>query len=111
MLNQPWSHTLLAVLSVALATFLTRAAPFALFGGGRAAPGWILYLGRMLPPAIMALLVVYCLRNTSLLAYPFGLPELLASAAAVGLQLWRRNNLLSVIGATVFYMVLAQAVF
>ncbi|MEG1849813.1 MAG: AzlD domain-containing protein [Oscillospiraceae bacterium] len=102
---------LLAVLSCAAATFVTRAAPFVLFGGKRGIPRPVLYLGTVLPPAIMAMLVVYCLRNTPVMKFPFGLPELLASAVVIGLQLWKKNNLLSIFGGTALYMLLVQRVF
>ena len=94
---------------VAAVTFLTRVIPFLFLREG--APRWVTYLGRVLPPAIMAILVVYCLRGLSLLRYPYGLPELIAGAAVVGLHLWKRNNLLSILGGTALYMVLVQLVF
>lgn len=70
-----------------------------------------MYLGKVLPPATMAMLIVYCLRSTQVLSWPFGLPELIAVAAVVGLHLWKRNNLISICGGTLLYMVLVQAVF
>ncbi len=101
----------LAVAVMALVTFLTRAVPFLLFGRGNQPPRWVLYLGRVLPPAVIAMLIVYCLRDMSFLSPAGWAPYLIASAAAVGLQ-WRfKNNLLSIFGATVLYMVLVQAVF
>lgn len=101
-----------AVIAVmALVTFLTRAAPFLLFGRGHQPPKLVLYLGRVLPPAVIAMLIVYCLRTADLAAAANWLPQLLACLAVVGLHLWKRNNLLSIFGGTVLYMVLVQAVF
>ena len=71
----------------------------------------VAYLGKVLPPAMMGLLVVYCLRSISWLSAPHGAPELIAIAAVAGLHLWKRNVLLSIAGGTVLYMVLVQAVF
>ena len=102
---------LLIIAVIAAITFLTRVLPFLLFRDPQKTPKAILYLGRVLPPATMAMLIVYCLRSTQMLAYPFGLPELLAVAVVVGLHLWKRNNLLSICGGTLLYMVLVQAVF
>lgn len=92
-------------------TFLTRLLPFLLFGRGERPPAIVLYLGRVLPPAVIAMLIVYCLRNVSISLYPHGIPELAASAAVVLLHVWKRNNLLSIFGGTALYMVLVQFVF
>ena len=105
------SHSLAMILVMALATAATRVLPFLVFGGKKEPPAPILYLGRVLPPAVMAMLVIYCLRNTSFAWPTFGLPELLAAACAIGLHIWRRNTLLSIAGATVLYMALVQLVF
>ena len=104
-------HALALVAVITGATLLTRALPFLVFGGKKTPPRIILYLGRVLPCAIMGMLVVYCLRNASLTAPPFGAAEALGVLAAVLLHLWKRNSLISIAGATVLYMVLVQAVF
>lgn len=59
----------------------------------------------------MGMLVVYCLKNVSLIAAPHALPELLSCAVVILLHLWRRNTLLSIGGGTVCYMILVQLVF
>lgn len=68
-------------------------------------------LGRVLPPAMMGLLVVYCLRNVSLIRSPHGIPELIAIAVIVALHKWKENVLLSIGTGTVVYMLLVQLVF
>ena len=83
---------------MAVITFLTRVLPFLLFDRGDSPPKVVLYLGRVLPPAVIAMLIVYCLRGISFSALPQWLPALLASAAVVLLHLWKRNNLLSIFG-------------
>ena len=65
----------------------------------------------MLPPAVIGMLVVYCLGSTQVVAYPYGLPELIACLVVIGLHAWRRNVLLSVGAGTVLYMILVQMVF
>ncbi|OUQ78223.1 AzlD domain-containing protein [Flavonifractor sp. An100] len=96
---------------MALVTFLTRALPFVLFDRGEHPPKVVMYLGQVLPPAIIAMLIVYCLKGVSF-ATPAGwAPSLLAGGTAVLLHLWKGNDLLSIFGATVLYMVLVQAVF
>ena len=100
-----------AIAVMAIVTFLTRALPFLLFDRGESPPKIVLYLGRVLPPAIIAMLIIYCLRGVSF-ATPGGcVPQLLCVAVVAGLHLWKHNNLLSIFGGTVLYMVLVQAVF
>ena len=99
------------ILAVAAGTQLTRWLPFWLFPENREPPPIVHYLGKVLPPAMMGLLVAYCLKDVSLIAAPHGIPEALGLAAVTGLHLWKRNVLLSIAGGTVFYMVLVQAVF
>lgn len=61
-------------------------------------------IGDSLPAAAMLLLVVYCLKGTPFTVAPYGTPELLGVAVVAGLQLWRRNSLLSIGAGTVLYM-------
>ena len=96
-----------AIAVVALITWGLRAAPFLLFGG-RPLPRTMRYLGRVLPPAIMTVLVIYCLRDIAPDRFPFGIPELTASALVVLLQIIRRNMYLSIIAGTVCYMALLR---
>lgn len=96
---------------VTLCTILTRAIPFVIFGGKRKVPEFIQYLGKVLPPAIMATLVVYCLKGVELTAGNHGLPELTAAAVVAVLHIWKQNILLTVGLGTVCYMILVQLVF
>ena len=105
------THAVLLIAVSALVTALIRFAPFLVFRGGRETPAVILRLGKLLPCAVMAMLVVYCLRNVDIAAAPHGLPELIALAAVTALHLWKRNVLLSIGVGTALYMVLVQAVF
>ena len=89
-------HSLIIVAMVALATQITRWTPFLLFSGDKKLPKVVEDLGRLLPPAMMGLLVVYCLRSVDLLSGSHGLPELIAIAVTVGLHLWKRQTLLSI---------------
>lgn len=95
----------------ALGTMATRFLPFLVFSDKRPTPKYISYLGKALPAAIFVMLVVYCLRNVSLLSGSHGLPELIAIAVTVGVHLWKRQTLLSIAGGTVCYMLLVQLVF
>lgn len=105
------TQTLVMILAMSLGTALTRFVPFLLFPQGKELPAVIVYLGKVLPPAMMGLLIIYCLKDVSVLAAPHGLPELIAIAVVVLLHVWRRNVLLSLAVGTGLYMFLVQAVF
>ena len=105
------TQSLVTIGVIALGTALTRFLPFWLFPKGKSAPRIVAYLGKVLPCAVMGLLVVYCLKDVQPAAAPYGLPELIAVAATVGLHAWKKNTLLSVGAGTVLYMALVQLVF
>ena len=106
-----------AIAVMAIITFLTRALSFLLFDRGESPPKLVLYLGRVLPPAVIAMLIIYCLRNirfgwgADLAAFAGWAPQLISAAVVVALHLWKHNNLLSIFGGTILYMVLVQAIF
>lgn len=101
------SALLIAVM--AAVTILLRFLPFLIFR--KKTPGYISYLGRVLPPAIIGMLVIYCLKDVSLSSAPFGAPEWIAAGCVIGLQAWKRNALLSILAGTILYMALIQLVF
>ena len=96
---------------MAVVTFLTRFLPFALFDRGGDPPKVILYLGRVLPPAIIAMLIIYCLRATSFSSPAGWAPQLISIVVVAVLHIWKKNNMLSIFGGTILYMVLVQFVF
>ena len=102
---------LVTVLMVVLGTMLTRVLPFLLFPAGKPTPKYLQYLGKVLPAAVFGLLVVYCLRNVSIVSGSHGIPELIAIIVVVLLHLWKKQMLLSIAGGTVCYMLLVQFVF
>ena len=102
---------LLIIGLVALGTFFTRALPFWFFPAHKTTPAYILYLGKVLPFAVIGMLVVFCFRDISISSSPNGIPELLAVLLVTAVYLWRRNNLLAIGGGTAFYMFLVQVVF
>lgn len=110
-MNQDSFQALMIILVVGLVTFGTRVLPFLLFPAGKKTPEFILSLGRALPPAMIGMLVVYCLKGTTPMSFPYGLPELLSVALVVLLQQWRHNTLISICGGTACYMLLIQGVF
>lgn len=105
------AETLASIAVMSAVTFLTRALPFLLFDRGEHPPKIVLYLGKVLPPAIIAMLIVCCMKGVTFSTPAGWIPTLLAGAAAVLLHLWKGNDLISIFGATGLYMVLVQGVF
>lgn len=95
----------------AFATMLTRFLPFAVFRSDKPTPNFLVYLGRVLPPAVFGMLVIYCLHGVNLIAYPFGIPELIGVIAVVILHLSFRKMLFSIAGGTLIYMLLVNLIF
>ncbi len=102
---------LITVAVIAIGTMLTRFAAFWVFPKDREVPKYVQYLGNALPPAVFAMLVVYCLKNVSIFAGSHGLPELIAIVVVVLLHLKWRRMLISIAGGTFCYMLLVQFVF
>ena len=105
------THAALIIAVAGAVTLLLRFLPFLIFNGKRETPPYIIYLGKVLPYAIMGMLVIYCLRGISFTAAANFLPELIACAVVVLAHVWKRNTLLSIISGTVCYMLMVQFVF
>lgn len=88
---------------------MLRVLPFWLFT--KKTPKAVLYLGEVLPRAIMAMLVVYCLKGVSFAAAPYGVPEAVCVLLVIVLHKWKHNTLFSILAGTVCYMVLVQVIF
>ena len=104
-------HDICLIAVVALVTIALRFLPFLIFRGNKPTPPYVAYLGKVLPYAIMGMLVVYCLRNVNLASAPHGAPEFIACVIVALLHLWKRNTLISIVGGTVAYMLMVQLVF
>ena len=104
-------HMIWNVLVAAVVTAALRFAPFLIFGSGRETPKLVLYLGKVLPFAIMGMLVVYCMKDVSFVIAPFGIPEALGCLIVAVLHIWKRNTLLSIAAGTIGYMLMVQFLF
>ena len=104
-------HSVLIIAIAALVTIALRFLPFLIFGENRRTPPLIAYLGQVLPYSIMGMLVIYCLKDVSLLSAPYGIPEAIGCAVVALLHIWKRNTLLSIGAGTVCYMLLVQFIF
>ena len=108
--NVTFNHTLLVIGVIAVVTLILRALPFILFRSGKT-PEIVTYLGKVMPPAVIGMLVIYCLKDINFALWPHGLPELISALAVILLHIWRKNTLLSIGVGTALYMVLIQLVF
>ena len=103
-------HEILLIVIMSLVTIFLRFLPFWIFGN-RKTPDSIVYLGKVLPYAIMGMLVVFCLKSVSFIVNPHGIPEILACLVVIGLHVYKRNTLLSIVVGTAVYMFLVQVIF
>ena len=105
-------YALVVLLAVGALSFLLRALPFLLFGGRKEPPKTVTYIGRVLSPAAIAMLVIYCYADAIAQPAQGGVSAVaapcLAGALTVALQLWRRNPLVSILSGTALYMVLVH---
>ena len=93
---------------VVAGTLLTRFSAFLIFPPGKKAPDFVQYLGKALPAAVMGMLVVYTFKDTIVLSYPYGVPELIALLVTVGMHVWKRNMFMSIGTGTIVYMLIVQ---
>lgn len=107
----PNTYMIATVAVAAIITAALRFAPFLIFGRGKETPALVVYLGKVLPYAIMGMLVVYCMKDVKIASAPHGLPELLGCIIVAALHVWRRNTLLSIGAGTVCYMLMVQFLF
>ncbi len=105
------TYFIVAIAIMAVITIALRAIPFLIFGGRRKAPQFIINLSNLLPYAVMAMLIVYCLKNVSFTSVNTFVPELISCVIVIVLHLWKHNTILSIVVGTVIYMLLVQLVF
>ena len=105
------TYVWLSVAVIALTTALLRFLPFLIWKGEKQTPRIIEKLGRMLPYAIMGMLVVYCLKDMSFGSASGFMPSVAACLVVGILYVWKRNTLISILAGTVSYMVLVQMIF
>ena len=99
------SYAIIAIGIMAGVTFLLRTIPFIIFSKGET-PAYIDYFGKVLPYAIMGMLVVYCLKDISFTSASSVIPAVLAVLLVAVLHLWKKNTLISIVSGTACYMLL-----
>ena len=101
-------YVVLAIFIAAVVTFLLRALPFLLFSGNRKMPDWLSRLGAVLPSAIMAVLIVYCLKGVKSDMIGTGVPSAIAVLVVALSYKWKHNTFLSILFGTAVYMLLLR---
>lgn len=104
-------HQLITVAVIILATLIMRFIPFILFPESKPVPPFIHYMGKVLPAAVFGLLIVYALKNVSIIENPHGIPELIGIVITAAVHLWKKQMLLSISAGTICYMILVQFIF
>lgn len=102
---------IITISMIVLGTIITRFLPFILFPPSKETPKFIKYLGTVLPPAVLGMLVVYSLKDVSILTGSHGIPELISIVFIISIHIWKRKMLISIAGGTILYMFLIQVVF
>ena len=105
------SQQIITIAAVVSGTMVTRFLPFILFPADKPTPKYIQYLGKVLPYAVIGLLVVFCFMSLSITTYPFGLPELIGVVTVILLHWWKKNMLITIAGGTIVYMLAIQGIF
>lgn len=103
-------HDICILVAAAVVTILVRFLPFWIFDHGEQPPAWVSFLGRVLPPAVMSVLLIYCVRNINFTTGSHGIPEIVGIVVAMGLHIWKRNTLLSICVSTILYMIIIHVV-
>ena len=105
-------YSLSIILAVGVTSYFLRAFPFIVLSKrNKTIENFMMYLGKVLPPAIIGILIIFCLKDIKFTVAPYGTPEFLAVIMVVVLHVWKRQTLMSILGGTVFYMILLQKVF
>lgn len=103
------TQSIITIIAVVLGTMVTRFLPFLIFPEGKTPPVFIQYLGKVLPYAVISLLIIYCLKDVPA-STTHGLPEAIAILFIIVLHKWKKNTLLSIAGGTILYMILVQRI-
>ena len=107
-MTTPQIFAIIAV--VVLGTVITRSISFIIFPANRETPPFITYLGKVLPAAVMGMLVIYCYKSIDFSSATHGIPEIVAGLVVAGLQFWKKNMLISICVGTALYMVLIRVI-
>ena len=108
MLNPDTWHLILMVAIMAIVSYLLRLFPFVIFAKSDKVPPTIEYLGRVISPSAIAMLVVYCFKDVELLDPHSVIPAFVSSLVVIILHNIWKNPLLSICAGTICYMLIIQ---
>ena len=100
------AQAIIAIGVMSLVTILLRFLPFVVFGHKKT-PKFLEYLGKVLPYSVMAMLVVYCLKDVN---FTNALPQIISVLLVIVCHVWKRNTLLSILAGTICYMILIRII-
>ncbi len=103
------SEAFVAIPIMALVIFLLRVFPFAFFSK-KEPPAIFNYIGKYLPPLVMAVLIIYSLQSVQFTSIPYGVPHIAGCFFTVVMHLWKKNAMLSIFGGTIVYMLLINII-
>ena len=102
---------LITALMIVIGTAFLRFLPFLIINKSLSENKYIQFLGKILPYSMIALLVVYCLKDINIIKFPYALPQLISIAVIIILHIIKRNVLISIGVGTALYIFLVQVVF
>ncbi len=104
-------HSVLIVLIISLVTIILRIGPAWIFPPDKPTPDILVYLSKVMPPAVIGMLIIYCFRNIDFTQYPFGISEILSGIVTITSFLITKSTILSILFGTILYMFMIQVVF
>lgn len=102
---------LITALMIVIGTAFLRFLPFFIINKSLSENKYVQFLGRILPYSMIALLVIYCIKDINIIKFPYGLPEIISIIVVAVFQIVKRNVLISIGLGTVVYMFLVQVIF
>ncbi len=102
---------LITALMIVIGTAFLRFLPFFIINKSLSENKYVQFLGRILPYSMIALLVIYCIKDINIIKFPYGLPEIISIILVAVFQIIKRNVLISIGLGTVIYMFLVQVIF
>lgn len=102
-------QAIIGMLVSGIVIFALRAFPFVLFSK-HDPPKLLKFIERFIPPMVMAVLLIYCLKEVTFFSTPFGIPHLVALLFTIIVHFWKSNSMLSIFGGTALFMILSRVI-
>lgn len=102
-------QAIIGMLVSGIVIFALRAFPFVLFSK-HDPPKLLKFIERFIPPMVMAVLLIYCLKDVTFFSTPFGIPHFVALLFTIIVHFWKSNSMLSIFGGTALFMILSRVI-